>query len=761
MNRLRAPLYLACFATLALVATVVAARAAGAAVVPVLLAAVAAGVIAGAPGMLRARAWPAALLLLPLGAYVLARLQVPVPPGLEGARAQFVFFASELQAGALIYARDVFPLDVTGSAGLQLLLSLVVYSAVWAAAFFTLSLRRPLPGVIVLLVLVGFGFTVDGATYDLWPALAFVALAGGLLVVSSALRREHLRPAEGLAGGLTVGLAAVFALSLLGATAVEAGRPLQDWRDWDLGGSRSDRFRFDFMQNYPRLLDPANDEVVMRVRSQVPSYWRANVLDAFDGSAWRSSLPAGAELRPSAVDGSWVYAVPPQRPAPQGESVIQRFEIQRMRVDRLLVGGWATEVRAPKLLRLRAGDVSAIALAQHRGSTLSYSVTAVVPDPGPSDLTGRGKAYPADVAARYLSLPFPARVVEGRLLSEQEWLARASSLQAGREWRGLYALSERVVGAETDPYLVALAVEQYLRSSFSYTLRPPDAGYGSPYAEFLFANRAGYCQHFAGAMAAILRFNGVPARVVLGFTTGDKEQEDVWSVSSNDAHAWVEAYFPGAGWTSFEPTPGRSAPVAGGTPASGPDAAVAAGLAQDEAESARDSADEAARARAADPGGAGGGGGAEEVSGGRAPWLLALLLLPAAWPAGRALLRRRGLIRGSREDRLSASVSLLYADLRDHGVEAPPSETLDETAQRLQGRLGVDAGDLPARLQAIAFGGRPVTDADLQDLALLRRRVHRRLRKTSGRLTAVLALYGIRKPAGARGMARPGIRAHA
>ena len=682
-----------------------------------------------------------------------------MPPADDGVRAQFVFFASELQAGALVYARDVFPLDATGSAGLQLLLSLVVYSAVWAAAFFTLSLRRPLPGVIVLLVLVGFGFTVDRATGDLWPALAFVALAGALLVVSRALRREHLRPADALAGGLTVGLAAVLALSLLGATAVEAGRPLKDWRDWDLGGSRSDRFRFDFMQNYPRLLDPANDEVVMRVRSQVPSYWRANVLDEFDGATWRSSVPAGAELRPSARDGAWVYTVPAQRPAPQGKSVIQRFELRRMRVDRLLVGGWATEVRAPKLLRLRADEASAIALSQHRGSTLSYSVSAVVPDLGHSDLTGRGRAYPADVAAGSLSLPFPARVERGRRLSEEEWLARASSLPAGREWSGLYALSESVVGAETDPYLVALAVEQHLRSSFSYTLRPPDAGYDSPYAEFLFANRTGYCQHFAGAMAAILRFNGVPARVVLGFTTGDKEQEDVWSVSSNDAHAWVEVYFPGVGWASFEPTPGRSAPVAGNTPASGPDAAAAAGLARDGAP-ARDAADEAARARAADPGGAGGSGG-EEVSGRRTPWLLALLLLPAAWPAGRALLRRRGLIRGSRAERLAASVSLLYADLRDHGVEAPPSETLEETAQWLQRRLGVDAGDLPARLQAIAFGGSSVTDADLQDLTVLRRRVHSRLRKTSGRLTALLALYGVRPPVGGRRVARPSSTSHA
>ena len=68
---------------------------------------------------------------------------------------------------------------------------------------------------------------------------------------------------------------------------------------------------------------------------------------------------------------------------------------------------------------------------------------------------------------------------------------------------------------------------QYLRTNYDYSLRPPATGYDSPYAEFLFATRTGYCQHFAGAMAALLRFNGIPARVVVGFTAGEKERSGV------------------------------------------------------------------------------------------------------------------------------------------------------------------------------------------------------------------------------------------
>ncbi len=96
-----------------------------------------------------------------------------------------------------------------------------------------------------------------------------------------------------------------------------------------------------------------------------------------------------------------------------------------------------------------------------------------------------------------------------------------------------------------------------------YTLEPPASDFSSPYAAFLFDTDAGYCQHFAGAMALLLRFNGIPARVAVGFTSGDRMSAGVYSVSTNNAHAWVEAYFPTVGWVAFDPTPGRDLPNAG------------------------------------------------------------------------------------------------------------------------------------------------------------------------------------------------------
>ena len=81
----------------------------------------------------------------------------------------------------------------------------------------------------------------------------------------------------------------------------------------------------------------------------------------------------------------------------------------------------------------------------------------------------------------------------------------------------------------------------------------------------LLRTHAGYCQHFAGAAALLLRLAGVPARVVTGFATGQRVGADRYDVRDLDAHEWIEAYFPGVGWVPFNPTPAAApALVAGG-----------------------------------------------------------------------------------------------------------------------------------------------------------------------------------------------------
>jgi transglutaminase-like putative cysteine protease len=102
----------------------------------------------------------------------------------------------------------------------------------------------------------------------------------------------------------------------------------------------------------------------------------------------------------------------------------------------------------------------------------------------------------------------------------------------------------------------ARAVEEHLRHDYGYTLELPATLPRDPLADFLFTRRKGHCEYFASAMAVLLRTLGVPARLATGFQNGVYNPlTDLWVVRASDAHSWVEAWLPGHGWTTFDPTP--------------------------------------------------------------------------------------------------------------------------------------------------------------------------------------------------------------
>ena len=93
---------------------------------------------------------------------------------------------------------------------------------------------------------------------------------------------------------------------------------------------------------------------------------------------------------------------------------------------------------------------------------------------------------------------------------------------------------------------------------FNYAEQPAAAAAGRRAAGLLHQRLApaGYCQHYAGAMALLLRMGGIPARVATGFTPGGySERHKAWIVRDTDAHAWVEVWFDRYGWVTLDPTP--------------------------------------------------------------------------------------------------------------------------------------------------------------------------------------------------------------
>lgn len=163
-----------------------------------------------------------------------------------------------------------------------------------------------------------------------------------------------------------------------------------------------------------------------------------------------------------------------------------------------------------------------------------YQATSDIAQPPAEQLRKAVEDFPPALVARYLQLPrLDARVG---------------------------ALAHEITRSSGNNYDRARALEAYLRTHYRYTLQLSRHAPEDPLAEFLFQRKQGHCEYFASSMAVMLRALGIPSRVVNGFQTG--EFNDVtaeYIVRASDAHSWVEAYFPGQGWVSFDPTPGTSA----------------------------------------------------------------------------------------------------------------------------------------------------------------------------------------------------------
>ncbi|HXC79580.1 MAG TPA: transglutaminase domain-containing protein [Candidatus Acidoferrum sp.] len=148
--------------------------------------------------------------------------------------------------------------------------------------------------------------------------------------------------------------------------------------------------------------------------------------------------------------------------------------------------------------------------------------------------------------------------------SYPQWLSSYSSLPASgyrtpEAITKISQLAQTIVKAANavTPYDQATAIEKYLRTNYTYTLTPPSPPPGVDRLEFfLFDSKKGYCEFFASAMGDMLRSLGIPTQLVSGFGPGQFDANlHAYVVRDADAHTWVESYFPGYGWITFEPTP--------------------------------------------------------------------------------------------------------------------------------------------------------------------------------------------------------------
>jgi transglutaminase-like putative cysteine protease len=286
---------------------------------------------------------------------------------------------------------------------------------------------------------------------------------------------------------------------------------------------------------------------MFEARSDGPYYWRTAVLDQFDGSSWvQSTQPGNAALQlPQRQPGS---SSPRLNPA-----WIHQIEYTIRGLNSNLVVGAGTPLGFPTIAGVTAMDRGLLLPTSEPLSTgESYVMSSYIPDPSLAQMRRAPTRYPASVD-RDVRITLPS----GRSVDVPFWGSRvggaADHALANSAYGGVYRLTRRVTAGARTPYDAVSALETYLNSHYRYSEFAPIRHLAL--RTFLLGAHRGYCQHFSGAMALMLRMVGVPARVAAGFSPGKPNSDGDYVVTDFDAHSWVETYFPGIGWVTFDPTP--------------------------------------------------------------------------------------------------------------------------------------------------------------------------------------------------------------
>ena len=402
----------------------------------------------------------------------------------------------------------------------------------------------------------------------------FPYLQGLLLFALLAFFMWGERVPPGRRGGVLLACAATGAIGLAVAPSLTQHSAWIDYEALTRGFTPAHVERFDWTQRYGPLRWPRTGNTVLEVKASPKAwsgeYWKTENLDAFDGTGWA----AGSFTTAGGLEGVSARTI---KRYTQNLTVT----IRAMNTTQVVAAGYAADPPDHLTSPPDPGDsVGTWTTSTPLVSGNAYTVQVYSPHPSRSQLAKAGEGYPNDVEQSDLALTMPQNPPSDGVRAQSVLFPRFGSDAGPRDetnpvgfsgtaairsspyWQA-YTLAQSLASKSKTPYAFVQRVMSYLSpaNNFSYDEFPPLTP--DPLVTFLFVNRIGYCQQFAGAMALLLRMGGVPARVSTGFTTGSYDQNTNQDfVTDVDAHAWVEAWFPRYGWVTFDPTP-ASAPARG------------------------------------------------------------------------------------------------------------------------------------------------------------------------------------------------------
>jgi protein-glutamine gamma-glutamyltransferase len=287
------------------------------------------------------------------------------------------------------------------------------------------------------------------------------------------------------------------------------------------------------------------DDVVMRVRSPEPAFWRGQTFTEFDGRTWSVSPDLGRartgpniELLPTigdVVDSDVV-----------SEELIQTYFIEADLPNVVFAAQRAETVIFDGTIWARPDGALRSNVTLTEGSV--YTVVSERLRVTPDILRAQG-----DVSATFASFTDAnARAVLDPFIALPE-----STTDRTVE----LATKLRTPGEST--YDTVLAYQAWIAANTQYDLDAPIPDERTDAVDdFLFETRLGFCEQIASTLTIMLRSQGVPARLATGYLPGERDRvSGVWKVRASDAHSWVEVWFPETGWEPFDPT--ADVPLAG------------------------------------------------------------------------------------------------------------------------------------------------------------------------------------------------------
>lgn len=434
------------------------------------------------------------------------------------------------------------PLDSTAPVRMVLTAQLVLFAVV--IDLLAVVARRPaLAGVPFLLLFTLAGAVPRQSVGWLWFALA---AAGYLLLLGSDTRDEHSRWGRLMprhSGGSRSAVRALSArrigvIAILLAVVVPLLLPmrksnlladaLHGTNGSGGGGSGVSLDPFVALKGQLNRKNPQNllSVSVSNAGSHNPFYLRQIVLDQFDSSGWHAG--ALGDTVPISATSFGSEPTPPSR-------------LDTVSYTASITINALSDRQAP-IFQAPQGIID----LSDKWAWSSLDATIV-----------NGRTHTGDQYVEKVAEPQPTKdaLFQSPALDRDPSVARW--LQVPRSMPPAVITTVREVSTRaSSPYAKALALLDYFspNNGFSYSLSTRVGDSGNDLVDFL-TNKTGFCQQYAGAMAIMLRIAGVPARVVVGYTHAAPDENGSFTVTTNDAHAWVEAYFEGFGWIPFDPTP--------------------------------------------------------------------------------------------------------------------------------------------------------------------------------------------------------------